>query len=292
MNYNAIVDLLNKKIDREIEDETAAYTFKSISNHRKVKNKYEVFVEWETGEKIWEPIAIIRQDDPVTLAKYGLEHDILDEPGWKRLRNYVKSAKRLSRNIKQARMFAARTAQRYKFGVKAPRSEKEARMFDSDNGNKLWDDAVTQELDQVVLEYEVFKDEGKYVGKKQVPKGYQVIRLNMIFDVKHDLHHKMRLVAGGHLTQQSGDTSYSSVASLRSIRLVTFIAELNKLELEAGDVGNAYLEATTNEKVCFVAGPSFAKYGLEGHLLIIHKALYGLRNSGACYHAKGADSFS
>ena len=165
-------------------------------------------------------------------------------------------------------------------------------MFDSDNGNKLWDDAVTQELDQVVLEYEVFKDEGKYVGKKQVPKGYQVIRLNMIFDVKHDLHHKMRLVAGGHLTQQSGDTSYSSVASLRSIRLVTFIAELNKLELEAGDVGNAYLEATTNEKVCFVAGPSFAKYGLEGHLLIIHKALYGLRNSGACYHAKGADSFS
>ena len=60
--------------------------------------------------------------------------------------------------------------------------------------------------------------------------------------------------------------------------------------MEAGDVGNAYLEAKTNEKVCFVAGPSFARFGLEGHLMAIDKALYGLRNSGACYHAKWAAS--
>ena len=54
------------------------------------------------------------------------------------------------------------------------------------------------------------------------------------------------------------------------------------LVLEAADVGNAYLEVNTNEKVCFVAGPSFGRYGLDGHLLAIEKALYGLRNSGAC----------
>jgi len=59
----------------------------------------------------------------------------------------------------------------------------------------------------------------------------------MVFDVKHDLRHKCRLVAGGHLTKPNGDTSYSSVASLRSIRLVTFIAELNKLQLEAQTLG-------------------------------------------------------
>ena len=69
-----------------------------------------------------------------------------------------------------------------------------------------------------------------------------------------------------------------------------FIAELNDLDLEAADVGNAYLEAKTNEKVCFVAGPLFGRYNLDGHLLAIDKALYGLRNSGACYHAKWAES--
>ena len=112
----------------------------------------------------------------------------------------------------------------------------------------------------------------------------------MIFDVKHDLRHKCRLVAGGYLTKPNGDNSYSSVASLRSVRLVTFIAELNGLKLEAADVGNTYLEAKTNEKVCFVAGPLLKRYGLDGHLLAINKALYGLRNSGACYHEKWAES--
>jgi hypothetical protein len=35
------------------------------------------------------------------------------------------------------------------------------------------------------------------------------------------------------------------------------LAELNNLGLMAGDVGNAYLEAYTKEKVCFTAGPEF-----------------------------------
>ena len=273
MNYNAIVNLMNKQIEVESEDPDSAYTFKEISDHRYKNSTYEVLVEWECGEKTWEPIALMRQDDPVTLAKYGMEHNLLEKPGWKRLRRYVKSTKRLDRNIKQARMYAARTTQRYKFGVKVPRDEKEALLFDEANKNSLWNDAIKIELNQVVREYNTFRDLGKYRGKGSVPEGYQHIRVHMIFDVKHDLRHKCRLVAGGHLTKPNGDSSYSSVASLRSIRLVTFIAELNDLELEAADVGNAYLEARTNEKVCFVAGPSFKQYGLDGHMLAIDKAL-------------------
>ena len=56
--------------------------------------------------------------------------------------------------------------------------------------------------------------------------------------------------------------------------MIVFIAELNGQELYGADIGNAYLETKTKEKVCFVAGPEFGDY--EGHLLLIHKALYGL----------------
>ena len=98
----------------------------------------------------------MRQDDPVTLAKYGMEHDLLEKPGWKRLRRYVKSTKRLDRNIKQARMYAARTTQCYKFGVKVPRDEKEALLFDEANKNSLWNDAIKIELNQVAREYNTF----------------------------------------------------------------------------------------------------------------------------------------
>ena len=57
-----------------------------------------------------------------------------------------------------------------------------------------------------------------------------------------------------------------------------------------GDVGNAYLEAETQEKVFFIAGPEFGD--LQGHTMIIFKALYGLRSSGARYHETMATTLS
>ena len=74
---------------------------------------------------------------------------------------------------------------------------------------------------------------------------------------------------------------------MRGIRLITFLAELNMLELWGADVGNAYLEAKTKEKVFIIGGPEFG--ALEGHTLIIFKALYGLRTSGLCWHQRFAD---
>ena len=108
----------------------------------------------------------------------------------------------------------------------------------------------------------------------------QVVHLdgNMVFAVKHDGRHKARLVAGGHLTDTPIDSVYSSVVSLRGIRILTFIAELNDMEIWATDIGNAYLESFTQEKVYIVAGPEFGDR--EGHTLIISRALYGLRSSG------------
>jgi hypothetical protein len=49
--------------------------------------------------------------------------------------------------------------------------------------------------------------------------------------------------------------------------LIVFLADLNGLELWGADVGNAYLEANTKEKVYIVAGPEFGP--MEGHTLLI-----------------------
>ena len=107
-----------------------------------------------------------------------------------------------------------------------------------------------------------------------MPSDYQKIRFNFVFAVKHDGRRKARLVAGGHLTKEPLESVYSGVVSLRSLRLVIFLAELNDLQLMQGDVGNSYLEANTKEKVYIIAGKEFEE--LEGRVLIIYKALYGL----------------
>ena len=64
------------------------------------------------------------------------------------------------------------------------------------------------------------------------------------------------------------------------------MAELNKMETWATDIRNAYLEAKTKEKVYVVAGAEFGE--LEGHILVIFKALYGLRSSGLRWHERFA----
>ena len=66
-----------------------------------------------------------------------------------------------------------------------------------------------------------------------------------------------------------------------------FLAELNGLQLWGADVGNAYLQALTKEKLYIVAGPEFEE--LQGHVLVVHKAVYGTRSGGACWHDKPFD---
>ena len=46
------------------------------------------------------------------------------------------------------------------------------------------------------------------------------------------------------------------------------------------DVGNAFLEALTKEKLYIIAGLEFGR--LQQHIIIIYKALYGTRTGGAC----------
>ena len=53
------------------------------------------------------------------------------------------------------------------------------------------------------------------------------------------------------------------------------------------DIGNAYLEALTDENVCIRVGPEFG--ALANHLLLIYKALYGHRSSGAHWHERLSD---
>jgi len=186
--------------------------------------------------------------------------------------------------LNQANLLSIHHGVIYKYGYQVPRSPKEAIEFDKKNGNTKWQDSMALKLLHL-NEYNTFKDLGKNAPP---PIGYKHIRCHFVFDIKHDGRHKSRLVAGGHLTDVPLESVYSGVVSLRSLRLVIFLAELNGLSLFQADIGNAYLEAKTKEKVYFVADAGFGER--EGHILIIDKALYGLRTSGLRWHERFADT--
>ena len=293
MSYVQILDHLDHQ-----EQQEDLYKFRAITGHQGPLSpqdenykgsKYNVMVECETGEISEEPLSLIAADDPVTCAEYAKKHDLLHLDGWKRLKHIAKNLKQLTRVLNQSKIRQVRRSAVYKFGFLIPKDYKHALQLDEQNGNSKWYDATKLEMDQI-NEYKVFQDHGKaqYDPKSRkvsnAPNGYQKIRVHLIFAVKHDGRHKARLVAGGHLTPDPIESIYSGVVSIRSHRLVIFLAKLNNLEVWVADIGNAYLEAKTKETLYIVAGPEFEE--VEGHILVIYKALYGLKCSGLRWSQK------
>ena len=69
------------------------------------------------------------------------------------------------------------------------------------------------------------------------------------------------------------------------------MAALNGLEVLAADIGNAYLNAPCREKVYFTAGLEFGP-SHKGKRVVVVRALYGLKSSGAAFHAHLAQSLA
>ena len=244
---------------------------------------YNIMIEVENGELTSEPLSVIATDDPVTCAIYARNNDLLRTEGWKRFKTIAKRQKKLFRMANQAKLWSYRMTPKFQYGFEVPRDLEHAKQLDQRNGNMLWQDCTKLEMNQPD-EYRTFQDIGK--GKK-APEGYKKIRMHLIFAVKHDGWHKVRCVADGHLTEVPVDSVYSGVVSLRGLRMMLFIAELSGLNTWATDNGNAYLEATTSERVFIIDGTEFGEWA--GHTLLISKALYGLRSSGMRWHDKFAD---
>jgi hypothetical protein len=105
-----------------------------------------------------------------------------------------------------------------------------------------------------------------------------------IFEIKMDFTKKARLVAGGHRTTPPTSMTYSSVVSRESVRIAFLIAAPNDLDVIMSDVGNAYLNAKTTEKVYGIAGVEFGDADVGKNCTVV-RALYGLKMSGAAWRA-------
>jgi hypothetical protein len=99
-----------------------------------------------------------------------------------------------------------------------------------------------------------------------------------------DFTRKARFVAGGHVTDPPTSITYSSVVARDSVRLAFLIAALNDLDILSADIGNAYLNAPTKEKVHTTCGIEFGA-NEQGCTAVLICALYGLKSSGAAWRA-------
>ena len=114
-----------------------------------------------------------------------------------------------------------------------PKTVKEVYDLDAQNGNTLWADAISKEMESVKVAFKI-PDNGD-----TVPRDHQFVRCHMIFDVKmEDFRRKARFVAGGHMTETPKCTTYSSVVEHETVQITLTISALNNLQVKAGDMMN------------------------------------------------------
>jgi hypothetical protein len=78
-----------------------------------------------------------------------------------------------------------------------------------------------------LADYDVFTDKGI---NGDPGKDFKMIRVHLVYAVKHKRRHKARLVAYGHLTNVPVDSVYSGILSLGGLRLILFLSKLNDME--------------------------------------------------------------
>ena len=122
-----------------------------------------------------------------------------------------KNKKKLLCMINQAKLNSHRTSTKYMFGYEMPHNYARAMELDKLAGNTKWATAICLEL-AFLLEYDTFLDKGM-PGEAKLEAAFKRIRVHMVYAVKHDGHHKARLVAD----RNSLKSVYSGIVSLRGI---------------------------------------------------------------------------
>ena len=248
---------------------------------RETTKDWELLVRWKDGGTDWIALKDIKESYLVQVAEYAVSLRISEEPAFAWWSSLV---------LNKRNRIIAKTKSKYwlrthKFGIETPKTILQARQIDANCGNTLWWDAICKEMKNVRPAFEVFEGD-----EHQLPSGFQEIKCHMIFDVKigETFRRKACLVAGGHTTDAPATLTYSSVVSRDSVQIALTIAALNGLEVMACDIQNAYLTADCREKIWTRAGPEFGSE--SGTIMLIRKALYGLKYSGAAFHAHLAET--
>ena len=79
--------------------------------------------------------------------------------------------------------------------------------INKENGNTLWMDAVTKEMEAMRIAFKV-------IGEDEPLPGYQEIPCHLIFTIKmEDFRRKARYIAGAHRNEAPATLTYASVVS-------------------------------------------------------------------------------
>ena len=92
ISYNKLSNLVAESMAAKESGQSEFSSYSRIADHQGPLKAhdlkyhgslYNVLVAWDDGMQTWELLNMLAKQDPVTLARYGHDHDLLNKPGWK-----------------------------------------------------------------------------------------------------------------------------------------------------------------------------------------------------------------
>ena len=254
--------------------------FSSNNNPDYKGSRWNVLVDWETGEMIFEP------PTPTITIVYGKKHDVLNELGWKHFKHFVKisecliqAAKQQSR-IKQLSFFV-----KYNFGYPhVSQTHKEAIVLDKQNGKNKWQDTTNFGPSQI-QSLKTLKDHDQvqvHLGK-MLDAQEEYHNKIQVYLVKHDDRCKALLVTCEHFTKEPVEAICPCAISSCNFHTTIYLGPLNDMDIWRAYIGNACnLKALAGEKTLIVARQELKE--LCHTLVTYYKTSNGFDSSGAHQH--------
>jgi hypothetical protein len=280
--------LLDEIIDHRSDEHAVQIDAKYVDTPsgqrlKKTTDGWYLKVQWKEGTTSWETLRDLKESNPIEVAEYAVGHNLCEEPAFAWWVPFT--LRKRNKIVASIKTRAKHRKKDYKFGIELPRTIKRALEKDKETGTTFWADAIAKEMKHVRPAFNILEENTK------APPGSKFIRCHMNFEIKMDFTRKARFVAGGHMTDPPTSLTYSSVVARDSVRLAFLIAAMNDLDLLSADIGNAYLNAYTKEKVHTECGLEFG-HEFVGQTAIIVCALYGLKSSGAAWRSLFASTLS
>ena len=130
----------------------------------------------------------------------------------------------------------------------------QAFALDTKKCNAWWADAISKDLENVKVVFEISPDE------KKLSIGHQYVQCNIVFNTKEeDFRWKTQLVAKGNMTKAPANIMNTTVVSRETLKIALIIATLYNCEFKCGDILNTYIQAPVTEKAWTILDPEIGK---------------------------------
>ena len=237
---------------------------------RKTTCGWSLLIQWKDDTESWVPLKDLKESHPVEADEYEKYLGMAYEPAFAWCVPYTLKKRDVILSTVKSRI--RRTT--HKYGIEIPTSLYHGYELYQKNRYSLWRDAIKLEIHNNGVGFQILEE------NKQDPPGWSKVTGHLIFDVKMDFTRKARFILDRHKTPDPIGYTYAGVVSRESIKINFTYAYFNGLNVFAGDIIKAYLQAPSSKKDFMICGPYF---GLENiyKVALIPRALYGGNSAGS-----------